>query len=102
MPSLAPHDLLPPEITVLERGWLSANNILFVGHHDTAIVDTGYCSHAGQTVELVRNVLQGRPLDRILNTHLWTVENEPKWLLEDSENYHYNIRTVVDHPNEPT
>jgi glyoxylase-like metal-dependent hydrolase (beta-lactamase superfamily II) len=65
-----PHDLLPPEITVLERGWLSANNILFLGQRDTAIVDTGYCSHAEQTVELVRSALQGRPLDRILNTHL--------------------------------
>ncbi len=70
MPSSEPHDLLPPEITVLERGWLSANNILFIGQHDTAIVDTGYCSHADQTVNLVRGTLQGRPLDRILNTHL--------------------------------
>ena len=61
---------LPPEITVLERGWLSANNILFIGQHDTAIVDTGYCSHADQTVDLVRGTLQGRALDRILNTHL--------------------------------
>ena len=68
--STAPHDLLPPEITVLERGWLSANNILFLGQHDTALVDTGYCSHAEQTVELVRAALQGRPLDRVLNTHL--------------------------------
>jgi glyoxylase-like metal-dependent hydrolase (beta-lactamase superfamily II) len=70
MPTTAPQDLLPPEITVLERGWLSANNILFIGHHDTALVDTGYCSHAEQTVELLRSALQGRPLDRILNTHL--------------------------------
>ena len=70
MPNSEPHDLLPPEITVLERGWLSANNILFIGQHYTAIVDTGYCSHADQTVELVRGTLQGRPLDRILNTHL--------------------------------
>lgn len=70
MPTTAPHDLLPPEITVLERGWLSANNILFIGQHDTAIVDTGYCSHAEQTVELVRDALAGRRLDRLLNTHL--------------------------------
>lgn len=70
MPTTAPHDLLPPEITVLERGWLSANNILFIGHHDTAIVDTGYCSHAEQTVDLVRGALAGRALDRVLNTHL--------------------------------
>ena len=65
-----PHDLLPPEITVLERGWLSANNILFIGQRDTAVVDTGYCSHAEQTVALLKSSLAGRPLDRILNTHL--------------------------------
>ena len=64
------NDLLPPEITVLERGWLSANNILFIGQRDTALVDTGYCSHAAQTVSLVQSSLGGRPLDRILNTHL--------------------------------
>ncbi len=61
---------LPPEITVLERGWLSANNIVFIGRHETAVVDTGYCAHAAQTVALVKAVLAGRPLDRILNTHL--------------------------------
>ena len=61
---------LPPEITVFERGWLSANNLLFIGQRDTALVDTGYCLHAAQTVDLVRDALGGRPLDRVLNTHL--------------------------------
>ena len=61
---------LPPEITVLERGWLSANNILFMGRGETALVDTGYCSHAEQTLALVQASLGGRPLDRVLNTHL--------------------------------
>ncbi len=61
---------LPPEITVFERGWLSANNILFVGRDGTAVVDTGYCTHAAQTVALVQAALAGRPLQRILNTHL--------------------------------
>ncbi|MBP8225481.1 MAG: MBL fold metallo-hydrolase, partial [Acidovorax sp.] len=61
---------LPPDITVLERGWLSANNIVFHGRHGTAVVDTGYCSHADQTVALVHGALAGRALDRILNTHL--------------------------------
>jgi glyoxylase-like metal-dependent hydrolase (beta-lactamase superfamily II) len=70
MPTTAPHELLPPEITVLERGWLSANNVLFMGQHDTALVDTGYCSHAEQTVALVQEALAGRALDRVLNTHL--------------------------------
>lgn len=62
---------LPPEITVLERGWLSANNIVFTGADSgTAVVDTGYCAHATQTVALLESALDGRPLDRILNTHL--------------------------------
>ena len=62
---------LPPDMTVLERGWLSANNIVFRGEHSgTAVVDTGYCTHAEQTVALIGAALQGRPLERILNTHL--------------------------------
>ncbi len=62
---------LPPEITVFERGWLSSNNVLFQGAQSgTALVDTGYCTHSGQTLALVRSALGDRPLDRILNTHL--------------------------------
>lgn len=66
-PTAAP---LPADITVLERGWLSANNIVFTGPQGTAIVDTGYCAHAEQTVALVEGALDGRPLDLLLNTHL--------------------------------
>jgi glyoxylase-like metal-dependent hydrolase (beta-lactamase superfamily II) len=55
---------------VVERGWLSANNIVFTQGERTAVVDTGYVSHRQQTVGLVAHALQGRPLDRILNTHL--------------------------------
>ncbi|WP_119964602.1 MBL fold metallo-hydrolase [Simplicispira lacusdiani] len=62
---------LPPEITVFERGWLSSNNVLFTGKHSgAALVDTGYCTHGAQTLALVQSALDGRPLDRILNTHL--------------------------------
>jgi len=61
---------LPPGITVFERGWLSANNILFTGADGTALVDSGYFSHAGQTVALIEGALGQRPLDRLLNTHL--------------------------------
>lgn len=60
----------PPSMQVLERGWLSSNNIVFVGSDHTAIVDTGYCTHALQTLQLVRHVLRGRALDAIYNTHL--------------------------------
>ncbi len=61
---------LPPGTTVLERGWLSANNIVCVGEDTSAVVDTGYCTHAAQTVALVGAALQGRPLALIANTHL--------------------------------
>jgi len=57
-------------MTVFERGWLSSNNILFDGPQGTALVDSGYLTHAPQTLALVRHALQGRRLDRLLNTHL--------------------------------
>lgn len=57
-------------ITVFERGWLSSNNVLFQGTESTALVDSGYCTHSRQTVSLVQDLLQTRPLDLLLNTHL--------------------------------
>lgn len=59
-------------LTVFERGWLSSNNVLFDGgpDGDATLVDTGYCTHASQTVALVRRALQGKPLKHIINTHL--------------------------------
>jgi glyoxylase-like metal-dependent hydrolase (beta-lactamase superfamily II) len=61
---------LPPDIHVLERGWLSSNNILLLGREQAALVDSGYGAHAAQTVALVNATLAGRPLDVLLNTHL--------------------------------
>jgi glyoxylase-like metal-dependent hydrolase (beta-lactamase superfamily II) len=61
---------LPPGVTVFERGWLSSNNILFDDGTVAALVDSGYATHAPQTVELVRRALGGRPLDLLVNTHL--------------------------------
>ena len=61
---------LPAGVHVFERGWLSANNVLFDAGDRTALVDSGYVCHAGQTVALVRSALGGRPLDHLLNTHL--------------------------------
>ncbi|SAL25382.1 Hydroxyacylglutathione hydrolase [Caballeronia peredens] len=57
-------------MTVFERGWLSSNNVLFAGDDGTAIVDTGYASHAPQTRALVAQKLGARRLDLIVNTHL--------------------------------
>lgn len=61
---------LPQGVHVFERGWLSSNNILFLGEQSTALVDSGYSTHSEQTVELVSTALLGRPLDFLLNTHL--------------------------------
>ncbi len=60
---------LPRQVRVLERGWLSSNNILFLEGERATLIDSGYVSHARQTVELVRQALDGRRLERIINTH---------------------------------
>ncbi|KPF48073.1 MBL fold metallo-hydrolase [beta proteobacterium AAP51] len=70
---------LPGGITLLERGWLSSNNVLL---HDPSepgsaavLVDTGHVVHATQTLALVRHALAqaaggGAVLRGIVNTHL--------------------------------
>ena len=62
--------LLPPEVRVLERGWLSSNNVVLLGPDDAALVDSGYVTHAAQTLLLVEAATGGRPLSTLANTHL--------------------------------
>ncbi|MGB4347445.1 MAG: MBL fold metallo-hydrolase [Burkholderiaceae bacterium] len=81
----------PPSMQVLERGWLSSNNILFIGAECTAIVDTGYKSHAEQTLQLVQHALGDRKLDAIYNTHLHSDHCGGNKILQD----HYQPRTFV-------
>jgi glyoxylase-like metal-dependent hydrolase (beta-lactamase superfamily II) len=57
-------------IHVLERGWLSSNNILIGEAAGCALVDSGYVSRAAQTRALVGQALDGRRLTRLINTHL--------------------------------
>jgi glyoxylase-like metal-dependent hydrolase (beta-lactamase superfamily II) len=60
-------------LTVLERGWLSSNNILIhagPGEPGAVLVDSSHVTHAEQTVALIRHALAGAPLVRIVNTHL--------------------------------
>ncbi len=59
-------------LTVLERGWLSSNNVLLHGEpgEGATLVDSGHCAHAEQTLALVRHALAGEPLTRLVNTHL--------------------------------
>jgi glyoxylase-like metal-dependent hydrolase (beta-lactamase superfamily II) len=64
-----PPEMLP-RLHVLERGWLSSNNIVFDDDDGISVVDTGYVTHAEQTVQLIDRLRRGRPLTRIINTHL--------------------------------
>jgi glyoxylase-like metal-dependent hydrolase (beta-lactamase superfamily II) len=63
-------------LTVLERGWLSSNNVLIhpaPGEPGAVLVDTSHVNHAAQTVALVARELDrlgGVPLAAIVNTHL--------------------------------
>ncbi len=59
-------------LSVLERGWLSSNNVLLRGSegHAAVLVDSSHVAHAAQTVALLRHTLAGAALGRVVNTHL--------------------------------
>jgi glyoxylase-like metal-dependent hydrolase (beta-lactamase superfamily II) len=61
---------LPGGLTVLERGWLSSNNILCVGSRDVSVVDSGYCIHSQQTLALIQSALGDCSPALLVNTHL--------------------------------
>lgn len=67
MPAAAPR--IPDSLHVIKRGWLSSNNILCFEGDEATLIDSGYVGHAEQTVAKVSEVLAGRPLVRIINTH---------------------------------
>ncbi|MEY4750258.1 MAG: hypothetical protein RIQ60_2472 [Pseudomonadota bacterium] len=71
------------DLVLLERGWLSSNNVLLrstdrarAGAGDEAgaawalLFDSGHVRHVEQTLALVRQALGGLPLRRLVNTHL--------------------------------
>lgn len=58
---------------VLQRDWLSANQVVLGGDapgQPATVVDTGYATHADMTLALLDRALGGAPLGRIVNTHL--------------------------------
>lgn len=60
-------------LTVLERGWLSSNNVLIhpaAGEDGAVLVDASHVTHAAQTCQLVTHALRGQELVRLVNTHL--------------------------------
>ncbi len=71
----SPAARLPDDLTVLERGWLSSNNVILHASASEAgatLVDASHVNHAEQTVALVRHALsrRGERLVRVVNTHL--------------------------------
>ena len=64
---------LPPGMQLFERGWLSSNCVLFEDDSGATLIDTGFQSHAEQTLALAMHALERHRtprLRRILNTHL--------------------------------
>ena len=60
-------------LTVLQRGWLSSNNVLIhptPGEAGAVLVDASHVNHAEQTCALVAHALNGQRLTRLVNTHL--------------------------------
>ena len=84
---------LPTSLRVLERGWLSSNNVLFSpqGGAPATLVDTSYAAHAEQTLSLVKGRLGPVPLARVVNTHLHSDHCGGNSLLQR----HYDCETWV-------
>jgi glyoxylase-like metal-dependent hydrolase (beta-lactamase superfamily II) len=62
---------LAPSIRVIERGWLNCNQVVMIAPGDNILVDSGYCTHREETLELLasRQGLDRQPLERLINTH---------------------------------
>jgi glyoxylase-like metal-dependent hydrolase (beta-lactamase superfamily II) len=82
---------LPKGMQVFERGWLSSNNILCLDDDSAVLVDSGYLTHANQTLALVQHALNGRPLTTLINTHLHSDHCGGNALLQRT----YGCRTLI-------
>lgn len=63
----------PTGMQVFERGWLSSNCVLFEDDAGSTLIDSGYVTHAEQTLALVLHALESHrnpKLRRVINTHL--------------------------------
>ncbi len=49
---------------------MSSNCVLFDDGHQSWLIDSGYCTHSTQTLDLIESKLGSRPLDFLINTHL--------------------------------
>lgn len=65
--------MLPADIQVIQRGWLSANQVFLFGNEALDIVDSAFCTHSQQTLQLIHQALTRAPyssLGKLVNTHL--------------------------------
>ncbi len=83
--------MLPEQIRVFERGWLSSNNVLARGADGAALIDSGYLAHAPQTLALVEHALGGERLERLINTHCHADHMGGNRALQDA----YDCRTTI-------
>jgi glyoxylase-like metal-dependent hydrolase (beta-lactamase superfamily II) len=60
---------LPAQVRVIERGWLNSNNIVLFEGGRATVIDSGYVTHAEETVSRVRQAVEGRRPWRLINTH---------------------------------
>lgn len=60
---------LPPTLRVIERGWLSSNVVVLHDGVSASVIDSGYVKHREQTVALVAQAAEQRPITHLYNTH---------------------------------
>ena len=63
--------LLPPQVHVFVRDWLSANSILLKSADGHVLVDSGFVGHAPLTLALLESArgIGREPLAKLVNTH---------------------------------
>ena len=71
MSAASPAVLLPPQLHVFVRDWLSANNILLKSRDGHVLIDSGYVRHAPLTLALLASArgIGHEPLAFLVNTH---------------------------------
>lgn len=82
---------LPDGIRMIQRNWLSSNQIVIQDRSSACVIDSGYGSQAQQTLALIKQSLAGQQLQLLLNTHLHSDHCGGNAILQR----HYACRTAV-------
>ena len=63
--------MIPSQLHVFVRDWLSSNNVLLRGRAGNVVIDSGYLTHVPLTLALIasRQGLDGATLTKLVNTH---------------------------------